>query len=248
MVVGDIITSNARLFPDKMGIVDEKVRLTWRQVNERVNRLANALVGLGMRKGDRVAIMAENCHEYAEFFFAVAKAGLMTVCLNYRLMPEQLVRILNDCEPKAILIQDKFHEVIEVLKSAVKSLSSFIAIGEQNDCGYEYETLLSQYPSTEPDVEVSEDDIFRIQYTTGTTGTRKGAMLSHKTEINNCMTRLQSSATFRDDVVLSNAPFFAVGTQARFFSGVFLGATSVIITFSAQSWVDLCQFTPCHNL
>ena len=241
MVVGDIATSNARLFPDKMGIVDDKVRLTWCQVNERVNRLANALVGLEVRKGDRVAIIAENSHEYAEFFFAVAKAGLITVCLNYRLTPEQLTRILNDCEPKAILIQDKFQEVIEPLKSSVKSLDTFIAIGEQNGCSCEYETLLSQYPPTEPAIEVDEDDIFRLQYTTGTTGTRKGAMLTHKNEINNCITRLQSSATFRDDVVLSNAPLFAVGTQARFFSSAFLGATSVIITFSARGWVEMVE-------
>ncbi len=150
MVVGDIVTSNARLFPDKAGVIDERVRLTWRQFNERVNRLANAMLGLGLKKGDRVAIVAENCHEYAEFLFAVAKAGLITVCLNYRLTAEQMNRIMNDCEPKAILIQDKFSEVIEPIKSAVKSINSFIGIGEGHGCDYDYESLLSEYPRLSP--------------------------------------------------------------------------------------------------
>jgi len=146
---------------------------------------------------------------------------------------------MNDCEPKAILIQDKFSEVIEPIKSAVKSISSFIGIGEHHSCGYDYELLLSEYPSAEPNVEVEEQDIFRLQYTTGTTGTRKGTMLTHKNEITNCITRLQSSPTFRDDVVLNTAPLFAMGTQARFLSACFLGATSVITTFSANGFVGM---------
>jgi len=241
MVVGDIATSNARLFPNKMGIIDERVRLTWSQFNDRVNRLAEALLGLGLRKGDRVAIIAENCHQYAEFLFAVAKAGLITVCLNYRLTAEQMNRIMNDCEPKAILIQDKFSGVIEPIKSAVKSINSFIGIGEGHGCDYDYESLLSEYPPAEPSVEVEGQDIFRLQYTTGTTGTSKGAMLTHKNEITNCITRLQSSPTFRDDIVLNTAPLFAMGTQARFLSACFLGATLVITTFSADSFVEMVE-------
>ncbi|MFC1906646.1 class I adenylate-forming enzyme family protein [Chloroflexota bacterium] len=241
MVVGDIVTSNARLFPHKTGIVDDKIRLTWKQFNDRANRLANALLGLGLKKGDRVAIIAENRHEYAEFFFAVAKAGLITVCLNYRLTAEQLIRILLDCEPKALLIQDTFDEVLEPIKSAINSIDSFIRIGANVSGDYEYEALLAEYPPTEPNIEVQPEDIFRLQYTTGTTGTRKGAMLTHKNEINNCITRLQSSATFRDDVVINMAPLFAVGTQARFFSSSFLGATSVITLFSAELFVEMVE-------
>jgi len=241
MVVGDIVTSNARLFPSKMGVIDEKVRLTWKQFNDRVNRLANAMLGLGLRKGDRVAIIAENCHQYAEFLFAVAKAGLITVCLNYRLTAEQMIRIMNDCEPKAVLIQDKFSEVIEPIKSAVKSIDSFIGTGEGHGCGYDYESLLSESPPDEPDVEVEEQDIFRLQYTTGTTGTSKAAVLTHKNEISTCMLRVQATPTFRDDIDLLWAPLFATGNQARLFGPCFLGATVVIIVFSAKNFVEMVE-------
>ncbi|MFC2122953.1 class I adenylate-forming enzyme family protein [Bacteroidota bacterium] len=241
MVVGDIVTSNARLFPDKAGVIDERVRLTWRQFNDRVNRLANAMLGLGLKKGDRVAIVAENCHEYAEFLFAVAKTGLITVCLNYRLTAEQMIRILDDCEPKAILIQSQFGEIVEPIKSAAKEIKSFIGIGERIGGGYEYESLLSEYPSDEPDCHVEEQDIFRIQYTTGTTGTSKGVVLTHNNEISTCMLRVQATPTFRDDIDLLWAPLFGAGNQARFFGPCFLGATVVIIPFSARLFVEMVE-------
>ena len=241
MVVGDIVTSNARLFPNKTGIIDATARLTWKQFNERVNRLANAILGLGLEKGDRVAIISENCHEYAEFLFAIAKAGLVTVCLNYRLTTAQLIRIMNDAEPRALFIQDKYSEVAEAINSAVKSVNSVISIGEHHGCGYDYEALLSEYPPAEPSVEVEEQDIFRLQYTTGTTGTSKGVIITHKNEIVNCMMRALATPTSRDDVVLVVGPLFAVGLQALFLGGCFWGATHVISVFSAKGWVETVE-------
>ncbi len=241
MVVGDIATSNARLFPNKIGIIDEKTRLSWKQFNDRINQLSNALLELGLKKGDRVAIIAENCHEYAEFLFAIAKAGLITVCLNYRLTAEQLIRILNDCEPKAILIQDNFKSLVSPIKSAANSIVSFIGIGKHHGCSCDYESLLSEYHPTEPDINVEDEDIYRLQYTTGTTGTRKGVILIHKNEIVSCMMRIQGTPTSRNDVVLNMAPLFAVGTQARFIGSCSLGATSVIAAFSPESFVEIVE-------
>ena len=80
MFVGDIVRLHALNYPNKPALIDKSVtRLTWSQFNNRVNRLANGLSGLGLAKGERVAIIARNCHQFAEFFFAVAKAGLVSV-------------------------------------------------------------------------------------------------------------------------------------------------------------------------
>ena len=241
MLVGDIVTSNSRLFPHKMGIISQKVRLSWSQFNDRVNRLANAMLGLGMKKGDRVAIISENCHEYAVFLFANAKAGLISVCLNHQLTAEQLIRIMNDCEPKALFAQDKFVDTAEQINSAVKSIKSIVGIGRGHGCRNDYEALLAEQPADEPDVKIDEQDIYRLQYTTGTTGTSKGVLLTHKNEITNCMMRLQATPTFRDDIVLEWAPLFAVGPQARFFGTCFLGATIVIIVFEPKSFVEMVE-------
>jgi len=238
MLVGDIVSSNARLYPNKICVVDENVRLTWAQFNDRVNRLANVLLGLGLKKGDRVGLLSENRHEYAEFLFAVAKAGLITVCLNYRLTREQLLRIMNDCQPRAIIIENKHVTAIETV---AKNIDFVLGIGKKHGCPYDYEASLTTSSPAEPDVELQEQDIFRLNYTTGTTGTSKGAMITHKNEITHCIMRLQATANTHGDVVLIAAPLFAAGVQARFFAAAFLGCTSVITSFSAENFVKMVE-------
>jgi fatty-acyl-CoA synthase len=97
MLVGDIVTSNARLYPNKTCVVDDHVRLTWAQFNDRVNRLANVLFGLGLKKGDRLA--SRRRHGFSGNLFAVA-SRFITVCLNYRLTTEQMLRIVKDRQPR----------------------------------------------------------------------------------------------------------------------------------------------------
>ena len=82
MKVGDIIRQTAARYPDKIGLVHGDRQYSWQEVNNRVNRLAHGLLGLGLQKGDRVAILSRNCNQYLEFYFAAAKAGLISVPLN----------------------------------------------------------------------------------------------------------------------------------------------------------------------
>jgi len=238
MLVGDIVTSNARLYSKKIGVVDDRVRLTWAQFNDRVNRLVNGLLGLGLKKGDRLAVCSENRHEYAEIFFAVAKAGLITVSLNYRLTTEQVLRVINDCQPRAMIIEEKY---VPALERIAKNIEFVLGIGKKHGCPYDYEALLARSDPAEPDMELQEQDIFCIKYTTGTTGTSKGAMITHKNEITNCLMRLQATANTPDDVVLIAAPLFAAGVQTRFFGAAFLGCTSVITSFSPENFVKMVE-------
>jgi acyl-CoA synthetase (AMP-forming)/AMP-acid ligase II len=238
MLVGDIVASNAQLYPNKICVVDDHVRLTWAQFNDRVNRLANVLGGLGLKKGDRVALLCENRHEYAEFLFAMAKAGLITVCLNYRLTREQLLRLMNDCQPRAIIVEEKH---VAASETVFENFDFVFGIGKKHGCPYDYETSLTAASSAEPDVELQEQDIFRVNYTTGTTGTSKGAMITHKNEITNCIMRLQATPNTHEDVVLNAAPLFAAGVQCRFFGAAFLGCTFVLTSFSAENFVQTVE-------
>jgi acyl-CoA synthetase (AMP-forming)/AMP-acid ligase II len=88
MLIGDLVTRAARWYPDKEAVVFEDTRLTYQQFNERVNRLANALVGMGAKKGDRIAIICHNSNHFAEAFFAIAKIGAVSTNLNWRLSPK----------------------------------------------------------------------------------------------------------------------------------------------------------------
>jgi acyl-CoA synthetase (AMP-forming)/AMP-acid ligase II len=237
MVIGDIVTYNARLFPNKLGIVDEHNRLTWKEVNRRVNCLANALLGLGLTKGERAVLVCENSHQFAEFVFGVAKAGLIGVCLDYRHTPSKLAHIINDCQPRAIFVLAKFVPLINQIASEIERMPKLIVIGEGGD----YESLLSSSRSDEPQIAVSEQDTFLIQYTTGTTGMPKGIELTHKNWINSCVVRFFLTRLAEDDIYMIPYALFAAGNLAHFLCACFAGITVVIPAFSGKNFVETIE-------
>ncbi len=97
MLVGDILVNNARWYPDKVGIIDgvAGVRFSWGQINARVNRISNALIDLGVKKGDRIGLISENSLQCGEFQFAVSKTGAIGCGLNYRLHENVIEQLIN---------------------------------------------------------------------------------------------------------------------------------------------------------
>ena len=101
---GEIVAMNAYLYPDKVGARDLTRSLTFRGWNERSCKLANALIGLGLEKGDRIAVLAYNSLEWMEIYAAVAKAGLVVVPINFRLIGSEAQYIVENSEAKAIIV------------------------------------------------------------------------------------------------------------------------------------------------
>ena len=115
--LGEVVSRNARLFPNKLGARDLARSMTFRQWNERSCRLANALLGLGLAKGDRVAILAYNCVEWLEIYVALAKAGLVAVPINFRLVGPEIRYIVDDAEARAFIVQDDLLDRVEDIRS-----------------------------------------------------------------------------------------------------------------------------------
>jgi acyl-CoA synthetase (AMP-forming)/AMP-acid ligase II len=114
---GEIVAMNAYLSPDKEGAPDLTRSLTFRGWNDRSCKLANALVGLGLEKGDRIAILAYNCLEWMEIYAAVAKPGLVAVPINFRLIGSEVRYIVEDSEAKAAIIQDDLLDRVEIIRA-----------------------------------------------------------------------------------------------------------------------------------
>jgi acyl-CoA synthetase (AMP-forming)/AMP-acid ligase II len=106
--LGDIPRKGALLYPDQEAVVFEDTRLTYRQLNQRVNRLANALSQMGFRQEESLTILAENTHKYLEIYFAAAKLGLRITPLNFRLSDAELIHIVNDSEAVCFFIGDGY--------------------------------------------------------------------------------------------------------------------------------------------
>src|SRR4249919_243497 len=105
--IEQVLSLNAHAFPDKVGARDLTRSITFAQWNARSCRLTNALLGLGLRKGDRVAVLAYNCVEWLEIYAAAAKAGLIAVPINFRLLGPEVRYIVEDCDARAFIVQDE---------------------------------------------------------------------------------------------------------------------------------------------
>jgi len=184
MNVGDWIRKRAVLSSEKTAVIFEEKEFTYRQVNERTNQLAHAMIDRGIKKGDRVAALFHNCHQFLEVYFAAAKLGAIFVPLNFRLAGPELEYMLNDCRTEMLIYNHDFTETVDSIRSAIPvKKGNFIQVGgDTSRWALDYEGLLLQYPMSEPEVkeDVGLEDPQMIMYTSGTTGQPKGALLSHK--------------------------------------------------------------------
>ena len=224
--LGDLVTRNARRFPERPGLVYEDVRLTWRAVNDRVNRLANALLKLGLQPGERLAILAKNSHRYLEAFFAATKLGLVAVKPNYRYSLKELDYILNDCQAAGLVFDAEFGDLVADLSTTAAGLRVFICTDGKIGQAREYEKLLAGSAAGEPPRDIQGDDLAIIQYTSGTTRQAKGAMMTHRGQI---LLANNGAIDLGRQTMLIALPLFAAAATGRVMSNIYLGNTIVIL-------------------
>ena len=180
--VSDAIAAHARLQPRNLGARDSKRSLTFAAWEERASRLANGLLGLGLHKGDRVALLAYNCVEWMEIYVAIARAGLVAVPINFRLMAPEIAYIVSHSEARAMIVQDDLRDRVESIQGELSlSPRNLIHFGGDTPAGWQgYEALIEASAATPPKVTVKPEDPFALMYTSGTTGRPKGAVRNHE--------------------------------------------------------------------
>jgi fatty-acyl-CoA synthase len=207
--LGEIIAMNARLFPDKPGGRDLARSITFREWNDRACRVANALIGMGLAKGERVAILAHNCLEWLEIYTGLAKAGLVAVPVNFRLVGAEIRYIVENAEAGAIIVQDELLASVEAIRADLPLASDrYIHFGgDKTPAGYQpYEELLAAASASEPSSRVQPSDPFALLYTSGTTGRPKGAIRSHQSLVVHSYINQVDFGFGRDDLGLLVMP------------------------------------------
>ena len=182
MTAKDILRVNAFKWPNKVGCKDLNKGYTFKEWNERSSRLANALASLGMKKGDRFAVLAYNCVEWMEIYVAAAKGGYICVPLMFRLAAPEMEYIINHCEAKVFIVQDEWVDQVNGMKKNIPAVEKYVsfAIANPKFDGYlSYEAIIAAASPEEPGVKVAAEDIWVIMYTGGTTGKPKGVMKTH---------------------------------------------------------------------
>jgi acyl-CoA synthetase (AMP-forming)/AMP-acid ligase II len=178
MNVGYILTRTAKNFPEREALVVDGQRLTYRELNERVNQLANSLLAHGLNKGDRVGLLFYNSLAYFESYLALYKAGLVWVRLNYRLSVAEMANMMQDSQASALIHGPEFGKAADEVHERIPGVKLRIHQGKGPGLGYE--ELLSAGSKKEPSVVVNEEDLSDIWYTSGTTGEPKGIMITHR--------------------------------------------------------------------
>lgn len=230
MIIPDFVEKNARLYPNKTAVAVPGDRsCTFSGLKDRVYRLANGLLQMQLAKGDRVAVLAENCFEYPEMYFGIAKAGGVVTPLNFRFAPPEVLALTVESGSRYFVVESKYAELVNGLRPNMASVEKFICVGGKAEGMIDYESLLADSTATNPAIDVGLDDLFCLIHTGGTTGIPKLTMLTHRNLLNCATLFVVESGFSYGDVFMIISPLFHTGASWPLFWTFILGNTFVIL-------------------
>ena len=214
MTTNDLFLRAFYRHPGKKALIDGRYKYSYEDLNKESNRLANAILSLGIKKGEKVALLAKNCKEFVFMYLGLSKIGGVMVPLNYRCVARELEYMLNDCGANVLVFEGEYAQTVAQLKELVPQLSTFVSIGE---CDLPfittYDAFVSKPSIAEPNVNVLEDDECSILYTSGTTGKPKGAVITHRTRVACTVNMLMDGSVEEGGISLQASPLFHAGAQ-----------------------------------
>jgi fatty-acyl-CoA synthase len=213
MHVGDWVRKWSQIKPGKRAIIEDGREFSYQRLNERCNQVGNFLLEKGVAKGDRIAILAYNSHEFVEIYLAAAKTGAIFVPLNWRMARDEILEILNDCSPRFFFFFEDFADDIRVIKDSTETIKFFITIGTEEASWFLPYGRLKDYSSREPipPKSIQFNDPHILLYTSGTTGTPKGAVLSNSKTFFNALNANIFFNLIHNDIFLVSRPLFHSG-------------------------------------
>src|SRR5262252_874395 len=199
--------------PRRTAIVCGNERFTYAQFADRVSKLAGALRKAGVQAGDRVAFLSTNCHRLLEAYYGVVEAGAVLLPLNIRLAPQELAYILNDSGASVLFLQSHFRELVESFRSKLTTVKNFYALDAVAEVNWlsqqNYEALLAAAPPYRADImQVDENSLAELFYTSGTSAEPKGVMLTHRNIYLHALNAGLALNTDQEAVELHTIPLF----------------------------------------
>lgn len=230
LLVDQMLIRSKRRFPKKTVLVVGKLRLTYEELNQRVENLAGWFQTKGIKKGDKVAVLLQNRVEYVESLFALGKIGAIMVPINFRLKESEILYILDNSDSKMLIIEKDFLSTIKTIRQELSKLNDIVVVGDDekdHESYYYYQNIhLNTYV---PELfELKDDDELLICYTSGTTGKPKGAVLTHKNMFLNAMNNALEYEMNKNDRQLLTTPLFHIGGISALTILMVMGGTTVL--------------------
>jgi acyl-CoA synthetase (AMP-forming)/AMP-acid ligase II len=236
----DFLSIATAICPDRDSVVFEGKRFTFAQIDERSNRLAHGIEGLGVEKGACVGIVAVNCNEYVETYFATAKLGSIFVPMNYRSKAEELEYMINCAGAEVLFVGSRYTDLINSIRTQLPSVRHVIPIGD--DGGGNYEALMSAQPADPVSTEIGDDDNTILLFTSGTTGRPKAVPLRHDAFVLYALENVEPANPDIEERNILTVPLYHVAGIQAMFPAIYGGRTIVMMRqFELKEWLETVQ-------
>jgi acyl-CoA synthetase (AMP-forming)/AMP-acid ligase II len=255
MIYRDVIKHAIDTYGNSVAISCKKESgLTHLDIDKTSNAIIARFLDAGLEKGDKIALYMGNCHHYREMFWVAGKAGFVLIPVNGRLKPREILHIINDSEAKALVVGAGYEPVIEEIRSELLNTRHFYSVDPGVE-GYAYlGTSIEDYAADAPEVALTGDDLLWFQYTSGTTGLPKGAMLTQGIAgaiIEICHSAIRDKVHFDQDTkALQLLPSYSFSGAAYDILYSWIGAMTVIMeSFNPSNMMALIEkhrITDCH--
>jgi fatty-acyl-CoA synthase len=225
----EFVRRTRKLYPNREAVVDGDMRLTYAQFFDRCDRWSAALQQFGIQKGDRVAYIAPNTHAQLESFYAVPAVGAVLVPINYRLIADDFLYMLNHSGARVLCVHSAYLDAVDSIRSELKTVERFIALEGAREGWLDYENILAKSSNQFDLPQIEETDLITINYTSGTTSRPKGVMITHRNAYMNSIGTLVHCHMTCADRYLWTLPMFHANGWTFIWTVTAVGATHVCL-------------------
>lgn len=266
MPITEFLEKNARIYPDDSALVEVnpanqpegdltwrefsliqpssrsdqyRRELTWREFDVKANRFANLLMTRSIRKGDKVGILLMNCIEWLPIYFGILKTGAIAVPLNFRYTSEEIKFCLDLADVRMLVFGPEFTERVDDIRERLV-IDDFFFVGEAKQTpkyADNYEDIIRFCSTVAPPVDVRDEDIGAIYYSSGTTGFPKAILHRHSALMASCVTEQKHHGQKKDDVFLCIPPLYHTGAKMHWFGSLITGGKAVLLRGVSPEWV-----------
>lgn len=247
MLITEILARNGRLYPEETALIERdpanhrRHTITWRAFDEQANRLARALRDKGVAKGDRVVHLMTNCLEWLPAYFGILRSGALAVPLNFRFMAKTIQRCVDTAKAEILIFGPEFIERIEQIKTELdRTVHAYIFVGTEDQrpaYAVGYEELINGYDPVDPQIALEITDDAGLYFTSGTTGTPKATLLTHRNLESACIIENHHHRQTHEDNFLCIPPLYHTGAKMHWFGNFIVGAKAVILKGIEPRWI-----------
>ncbi len=247
MLITEILARNARMYADEIALIERdparnhRATITWQGFDRQANQLAHALLASGLRPKERVIHLMTNCIEWLPIYFGILRGGLMAVPLNFRFTADTIQSCTRLAEARVIIFGPEFIERIAAVKPVLdRTVGLYLFVGPETlRPGYAraYSEFIKDRPDFAPEVDINLSDDAALYFTSGTTGTPKGALLTHRNLEAACIIENHHHRQTHRDNFLCIPPLYHTGAKMHWFGNFIVGAKAVILKGIEPRWI-----------